>query len=77
MIRDQAAKHNEGQKNKKPGERVLMNAAMRLEAIEKWGQGLSCQLELYARVGERVVLCGMTGNGAGAGADGSTGGASR
>ncbi len=60
-IREQAAKFNEQEKkNKKPSERRSMIAAERLEVIERWADGLSCQLELYARVNGRAVLCGKT-----------------
>ena len=53
-IREQAAKFIEQErKKKKPAERRSMNAAKRLEVIEQWGSGLSCQLELYARVNDR------------------------
>jgi hypothetical protein len=64
-IRDQSSKFNEQQKKKKPKERRSMNAADRLEVIQRWGDSLSCQLELYARINGRAILWGKTDENAG------------
>lgn len=76
-ITEQVRKYNDQQRKKKKINWVLKKPGDRLEVFDSWKKGLSCQLEMYARVGDRVVLCATTGAQPEANTSDHSGGASK